>query len=89
MIARMIGDAAKTVGDPLKVLIKFQTIDWRSGNPLSDSEVLSLIQDVRRDVGRDYAGAGAVSMAIVPYRPGFPFFEFAYGRENGPQGMMR
>ncbi len=89
MIARMIGAAVKTVGDPLKVLIKFQTIDWRSGSQLSDSEVLSLIQDVRQDVSRDYAGAGAVSMAIVPYRPGFPFFEFAYGQTPGPRGMMR
>lgn len=85
MIARMINAAVKTVGDPLKVLIKFQTIDWRSGTPLSDSEVLSLI----RDVSRDDTGAGAVSMAIVPYRSGFPFFEFAYGQALGPQGMLR
>lgn len=70
-IASMIGDMAeglaKTVGEPHRVLIKLQTIDWKTGRPLSDGEVVSLAREIR--------ARADVSLAVVPYRSGFPFAE--------------
>jgi len=71
MIGDMVRDASEAVGDPNRVLIKLQTVDWNTGRPLSDREVVSLIREVRR--------AGPVSLAVVPYRSDFPFFELASG----------
>ncbi|MBI5970024.1 MAG: tetratricopeptide repeat protein [Deltaproteobacteria bacterium] len=67
LIREMAEGAAKTVGDPKRVLIKLQTIDWKTGEPLSNSEVVSLIRTLRSTSG--------VSLAVVPYRSDFPFFE--------------
>jgi len=69
MITKMAEDAVKTVGEPARVLIKLQTIDWRTGGPLSDSEVVELIRDMK---GKD------VSLAVVPYRGDFPFRELSH-----------
>ncbi len=67
LIEKMVVDAARVVGDPQRVLIKLQTIDWKTGRALPDHEVVELIRRVRaiRDV----------SLAIVPYRGDFPFYE--------------
>jgi len=71
MIERMVTDATAVVGSPDKVLIKIQTVDWDTGRPLLDSEVVSFIRSVR--------STGDVSLAVVPYRSGFPFFELGRG----------
>ena len=67
MIGRMVTDASTAVSDPGSVLIKLQTIDWTTGKALSDSEVVGLLKQVK--------STGAVSVAVVPYRGDFPFYE--------------
>lgn len=67
MIGRMVTDASSAVDNPGSVLIKLQTIDWKTGVPLDDSEVVGLLKQVK--------GTGAVSVAVVPYRGNFPFYE--------------
>jgi biofilm PGA synthesis lipoprotein PgaB len=69
LIGRMVEEASRTVGEPKRVLMKVQTIDWSSGEPLSDGEVVGLIRGIR--------AAGGVSLAVVPYRGDFPFYELA------------
>jgi biofilm PGA synthesis lipoprotein PgaB len=64
IIEAMAGRAIEMVGDPDKVLMKFQTIDWRTGAPLPDIEVERLIGSLK---GRD-----GLSIALVPYRAGLP-----------------
>lgn len=68
-ISSMIGDMVevltRSVGEPHRVLIKLQTIDWKNGRPLSDAEIVSLARDVR--------ARADVSLAVVPYRSGLPF----------------
>ena len=49
------------------MLIKLQTIDWKTGTPLPDAEVVGLIRAIRATTG--------VSLAVVPYRSDFPFHE--------------
>lgn len=71
MIGDMARNASRVVGEPEKVLIKVQTIDWNTGVPLSDSEVASIIRSVKR--------ASPVSLAVVPYRSDFPFHVLATG----------
>lgn len=71
MIARMVADAAITVGDPGRVLMKVQTIDWKTGQPLEDDEVVGLIREIK--------GVRDVSVAVVPYRSGFPFAALSGG----------
>lgn len=65
MIARMVADAANTIGEPRRVLMKVQTIDWKTGAPLENDEVVDLIREIK--------GVRDVSVAVVPYRGGFPF----------------
>lgn len=67
MIRVMAARAGNTVGDPKRALIKLQTIDWKTGLPLPNSEVVGLIRTIRASTG--------VSLAVVPYRSDFPFFE--------------
>lgn len=69
LIGKMVKDAAKTVGDPHRVLIKLQTIDWKTGQTISNDEVVSLIRDIRT--------IKDVSLAVVPYRSDFPFPELS------------
>lgn len=71
MIVRMANDASAAVGEPKRVLIKVQTIDWKTGGKLSDEEVVDIIRDIK--------GAGDFSLAVVPYRGDFPFGELAAG----------
>lgn len=71
MIGEMVEVLARSVGEPHRVLIKLQTIDWKTGRPLSDNEVVSLAREVK--------ARGDVSLAVVPYRGGFPFSEIAGG----------
>ncbi|MBI5562985.1 MAG: tetratricopeptide repeat protein [Deltaproteobacteria bacterium] len=66
MIDKMSADAIAEVGGKGKVLMKLQTVDWKTGEPLPQSEVVGLIRGLKRR---------GVSLAVVPYRPGFPFYE--------------
>jgi len=79
MIVKMVGDASRAVGDPARVLIKVQTVDWRTGKPLADQEVVDLIREIK--------GARGVSLAVVPYRGGFPFGELSGGGLASIEGM--
>lgn len=67
IIEKMVVDAAVMTADPSKVLIKLQTIDWNTGEDLPTSEVAALIRKMKSN--------GGVSIAVVPYRPDFPFQE--------------
>ncbi|MBI5886200.1 MAG: tetratricopeptide repeat protein [Deltaproteobacteria bacterium] len=67
MIEKMAVDASVMTADPGKVLIKLQTIDWKTGEPLPPDDVVRLIRKMK--------GKGGVSIALVPYRPGLPFYE--------------
>jgi biofilm PGA synthesis lipoprotein PgaB len=71
LIEKMVVDAARTVGDPQRVLIKLQTIDWKTGRALPDTEVVELIRRVM--------ATRNVSVAVVPYRGDFPFYELGMG----------
>ncbi len=64
IIGEMVDEAVDIVGDPSKVLIKLQTIDWQTGKELPSGEVVRLIRRVR--------GKAPVSVALVPYRSSFP-----------------
>jgi biofilm PGA synthesis lipoprotein PgaB len=74
LIGRMVEEALGIVGDPHKVLIKLQTIDWKTKRPLSNGEVVALIRSIRR--------IEDVSLAVVPYRADFPFYELGKGGET-------
>ncbi|HXI10761.1 MAG TPA: poly-beta-1,6-N-acetyl-D-glucosamine N-deacetylase PgaB, partial [Thermodesulfobacteriota bacterium] len=78
MIAGMVKDAAGTIGDAHRVLVKLQTVDWKTGEPLSNGEVVGLIRAVE--------GLEDVSMAVVPYRRDFPFHELG---ASGRLAMLR
>lgn len=67
LIGEMAAGAASTARDPRQVLMKLQTVDWRTGKPLSDVEVVALLKRIR--------GSADVSLAVVPYRGDFPFYE--------------
>ncbi|MBI1911930.1 MAG: outer membrane protein assembly factor BamD [Deltaproteobacteria bacterium] len=70
MIEKMVEEASRTIGEPHRVLIKLQTIDWKTGAPLSNAEVVDLIRDVK--------SVKDVSLAVVPYRGDFPFNELGF-----------
>lgn len=65
MIEEMVEYATAVVGEPHRVLIKLQTIDWKTRRPVADSEVARFISTV--------VDSGGVSLAVVPYRSDFPF----------------
>lgn len=71
LIDRIALDASKAVGSPEKVLIKFQTVDWKTGGELAVADVVRLIRNVK--------AAKNVSLAVVPYRKDFPFYELSAG----------
>ncbi|MBI5343841.1 MAG: hypothetical protein HZB83_00625 [Deltaproteobacteria bacterium] len=73
LITKMTEEASKTAGDPRRILIKLQTIDWKTGTPLPDEEVAGLIRDIKSGPVK------GLSMAVVPYRQGFPFHELSLG----------
>ncbi|MBI5599047.1 MAG: hypothetical protein HY890_04845 [Deltaproteobacteria bacterium] len=67
MIEGMAREASRIVEKPERVLIKLQTIDWTTGHPLNDADVVGLLRRIK--------GSYGVSLAVVPYRAGFPFNE--------------
>lgn len=71
MIVKMVADASMVVGEPKRVLMKVQTIDWKTGKPLENDEVVELIREIK--------GVRDVSLAVVPYRGGFPFSALSGG----------
>ena len=67
LIQKMTKEAVRLVGDPQKVIMKFQIIDWNTSQPLPDQEVIGLLSKVKE--------VNNVSLAVVPYRKNFPFEE--------------
>jgi biofilm PGA synthesis lipoprotein PgaB len=65
LIVALVKEAVRVIGDPHKVLIKLQTMDWDSRQRLPHSEILALARSVR--------SAEDVSLAVVPYHRDFPF----------------
>jgi len=80
MIEKMAADAADVAGGPERVLMKLQTVEWDTGEPLPDSEMVRLM----RGVGK----TGGIGMALVPYRRGLPLGELA-GRSAGLLSLRR
>lgn len=66
MIAGMVREASEAVGESHRVLMKLQTVDWKTGEAISDGEVVGLIREIKE--------SGDVSLAVVPYRADFPFY---------------
>lgn len=73
MIGRMVEEASTKIGEPERVLIKLQTVDWKTGAPLSYPDIVDIIRAVRSKKG--------VSIAVVPYRGDFPFSELGEGKD--------
>ncbi len=67
LISKMVKDAVRTVGDPSKVLVKLQIVDWESGDKIGTDEVLDVLKEASMSSG--------VSLAVVPYRGDFPYSE--------------
>ncbi len=67
LIKRMVVDASAVVGDPSRVLIKVQTVDWKTGEHLSNGEVVELLREI--------GAVERVGLAVFPYRDDFPFYE--------------
>lgn len=65
LIEKMTDDAVEIVGKPEKIIMKFQTIDWNTSEPLPDKDVIGLFKRVQ--------GLKNLSLAVVPYRRDFPF----------------
>ncbi|HHL40786.1 MAG TPA: tetratricopeptide repeat protein [Deltaproteobacteria bacterium] len=74
LIKWMVEEASRLVGEPRRVLIKLQTIDWKTREPLPEHRVVELIRWIK--------ARKKVSIAVVPYRAGFPF-----GELGAPAGM--
>ncbi|MFQ5587116.1 MAG: poly-beta-1,6-N-acetyl-D-glucosamine N-deacetylase PgaB, partial [Thermodesulfobacteriota bacterium] len=68
LIEDMTSDAVQIVGDPRKVLIKLQSIDWETSYPIADGEIYDLLERVGRVKG--------VSLALFPYRTDIPLRNF-------------
>jgi biofilm PGA synthesis lipoprotein PgaB len=68
MIEEMTSNAVNIVGDPQKVLIKLQTVDWKTSMPISSEEIYDILERVGKIKG--------VSMALFPYRVDIPFNKF-------------
>ncbi|MFQ5329919.1 MAG: poly-beta-1,6-N-acetyl-D-glucosamine N-deacetylase PgaB [Thermodesulfobacteriota bacterium] len=68
LIEDMTAEAVEIVGDPGKVLIKLQSIDWETLRPIANAE----INDVMNGVGK----VKGVSLALFPYRTDVPLNDF-------------
>lgn len=68
MIEEITSNAVNIVGEPQKVLIKLQTIDWKTSMPISNREIYDILERVGKIKG--------ISMAIFPYRVDIPFNKF-------------
>ena len=67
LMAEMARKAIKTVGDPAKVLMKVQILDWNSHEVIPKKEVDGILTEILNH--------GDVSLAFVPYIYQFPFYE--------------
>ncbi len=67
LIEDLASEAVEIAGEPHKVLIKFQTVDWTTGEPIDYGEVTELARRIE---------AKGVSMAVMPYMADFPFKAF-------------
>jgi len=65
LIGWITREAARKVGDPTKVLMKVQTVDWTASRPLPDEETIEILNTI--------GGVARVSIGVVPYRGNFPF----------------
>src|SRR3989338_7550790 len=72
LIADMTYESVKLIGEPEKVLIKLQTIDWNTSSPLANKDVIRLLKKVK--------GISNVSFALAPYIKDFPFEELGRPR---------
>ena len=72
LIADMTYESVKLIGEPEKVLIKLQTIDWNTSSPLANKDVIRLLKKVK--------GIRNVSFALAPYIKDFPFEELGRPR---------
>ena len=64
LMAEVAGKAVKSVGDPSKVLMKMQILDWKSYEVLPKKEVEEILTGILNH--------GEVSLAFVPYIGQFP-----------------
>jgi hypothetical protein len=64
LMAEVAGRAVKSVGDPAKVLMKMQILDWKSYEVLPKKEVEEILTGILNH--------GEVSLAFVPYIGQFP-----------------
>lgn len=79
MIGELANGAMEAVGEPGKVLIKLQTVDFVTGEPLSNDMVAGLIRDLRSIRG--------VGIALMPLRPGLPLREMGEKETGGAGGV--
>ena len=69
LIEKMTNEAVRLVGEPKKVLMKLQTINWNTSQPLPEQEVIGLLRKLKE--------VDNISIAVAPYRRDFPFWELA------------
>jgi hypothetical protein len=65
LMAEVAQKAATSIGDPSRVMIKVQVLDWKSYQILPTKEVETLLDGILRQ--------GEFSLAFVPYVEQFPF----------------
>jgi len=65
IIENMTTEAVRIIGEPRKVLMKLQMIDWNTSRPLPDEDIVKLLTTIK--------AIDNVSLALVPYRKDFPF----------------
>ena len=63
-MAEVAGKAVKAVGDPAKVLMKVQILDWKGYEVIPKKEVEQVLTKILEQ--------GNVSLAFVPYIDQFP-----------------
>lgn len=73
LIEKMTNEAVKSVGEPQRVIMKFQTIDWNTSESLPGKDVAELVNRIRN--------INKTSLAVVPYRSDFPFEVLADSRK--------
>ncbi len=69
LIEKMANEAVRKVSEPQKVLMKLQTINWNTSQPLPEQEVIGLLRKLKE--------VDNISIAVAPYRRDFPFGELA------------
>ena len=78
LMAEVAEKAVKTVGDPSKVLMKVQILDWKGYEMIPEKEVEQVLTRI--------LAHGNVSLAFVPYIDQFPFYslkkKWGYPKRN-------